>query len=382
MGGVMTEEITVERIELGEVGLYFFRWTGTSLGDTISGYDSEINRIYGGAGADLLMAGRQTQINGNNLYGGEGDDTLNGGLGSDTLDGGIGADVMRGGRGSDLYIVDDPGDVVIEKLAWASDDYGDTVLASVDYSLSGTAVKRLTLSDDVPYNQGFFGTGNDLDNIIRGNKHRNILDGGKGIDTLIGGDGDDRYLMRHPRDQAIEYDVNGKEFDHDTIFAFCSFKIPRGIEDIFLQDMIGKTGQPVQGLTAIGHESANYIHGNAYDNTLQGRGGHDTLVGGAGADDFVFTMKPSGENNTLIWDFGNGDDRILIRAAVLPGMSKGPLDDEAFRLGPRALDASDRFIFDGRRLWFDADGNGEGKKLAVAILYGPLELTADDIFII
>src|SRR5262249_48731664 len=48
------------------------------------------------------------------IYGTGGNDTLTGLAGDDLLDGGTGADTMAGGAGNDSYVVDDPGDVVVE----------------------------------------------------------------------------------------------------------------------------------------------------------------------------------------------------------------------------------------------------------------------------
>ena len=58
---------------------------------------------------------------GSSLSGGAGNDVLVGGAGNDYLDGGTGADTLIGGAGDDTYIVDDPGDVVIEKAGGGTD---------------------------------------------------------------------------------------------------------------------------------------------------------------------------------------------------------------------------------------------------------------------
>src|SRR5690606_13174728 len=44
----------------------------------------------------------------------DGDDLLYGGDGSDHLDGGRGADTLFGGDGRDGYVIDDPGDHIVE----------------------------------------------------------------------------------------------------------------------------------------------------------------------------------------------------------------------------------------------------------------------------
>ncbi len=145
--------------------------------------------------------------------------------------------------------------------------------------------------------------------------------------------------------------------------------------------MIGKTGQPVQGLTAIGNGEDNRVVGNAYDNNLQGRWGHDTLTGNAGADSFIFSSRFGDDNVDTITDFGNGADRLVISRAIEQQFASGPLPGTAFYLGAEAHDADDRYVFDGRTLWYDPDGSGNAEQIAVAILEGHPTLTAADIII-
>jgi Ca2+-binding RTX toxin-like protein len=67
----------------------------------------------------------------NRIVGNSGANLLRGLAGNDTLDGGAGADRMEGGLGNDTYVVDNPGDVVVE-----ADGAGvDLVRSSVDYTL-------------------------------------------------------------------------------------------------------------------------------------------------------------------------------------------------------------------------------------------------------
>lgn len=107
---------------------------------------------------------------------------LRGNANDNTLDGGRGGDTMLGGLGDDLYIVDSPGDIVIENLG----DGADTVQSSVNYELP-QEVENLTLSGTRSIN----GTGNALDNLILGNTGANALDGESGNDTIDGGAGND-----------------------------------------------------------------------------------------------------------------------------------------------------------------------------------------------
>ena len=132
--------------------------TGTSSGEFING-TAEEETILGLGGADTL-------------YGDAGNDTLDGGVGNDTLIGGSGDDHMIGGRGNDLFVVDSLLDTIVEKLGEGTDAV-ETALSA--YSLAGIAnIENLTFTGSGP----FHGTGNALDNTIRGGTGNDTLDGG------------------------------------------------------------------------------------------------------------------------------------------------------------------------------------------------------------
>ena len=267
-------------------------------------------------------SGGQT-INGtsgnDSLAGGTGNDTINGFGGNDTLDGGAGADSMVGGPGDDLYIVDNPGDVIVEQV----DGGVDRVDASVTYTLPAW-VNWLTLTGTAAIN----GTGNEVDNLITGNSAdnslaggggddsinggggSNFLDGGDGndllrdvgvdspdeggdmliggagndtldgenhrpggrdanVDTLDGGLGDDRYYVDNHAD--VLSDAGGV----DTVVVFnMRWTLAPGFEHLVLVNENG-----FQQEYGIGNNLDNHMSGGAGVN-LEGRGGNDTLVGG------------------------------------------------------------------------------------------------------
>jgi Ca2+-binding RTX toxin-like protein len=229
------------------------------------------------------------------LLGGSGADSLVGAGGADTLDGGAGADTMVGGAGDDVYIVDDPGDRVIDPNGNGTDH----VFASVSFNMGGTELERLTLTGVAAIN----GTGNSIGNWIVGNGAANrlwglggddTLDGGAGADTMEGGIGNDLYYVDDVNDRVIE--ANGAGFD--TVISSVSFSLAGAeIEQLVL------TG--AAALNGVGNSIGNVILGNLGANRLQGLDGNDTLDGGPGAD----TMEGGTGDDTFYVD--NPGDRVI-----------------------------------------------------------------------
>ena len=128
---------------------------------------------------------------------------------------------LAGGLGNDTYLVDDPGDVVIE----SPDEGTDTLLVS--YSVVSETVVDLSagplqyVEKATALGLGALGfIGNALDNVLIGNASSNaltggdgndLLDGGAGADVLTGGAGDDVYVVEHAGDVVAEIADDGVE---------------------------------------------------------------------------------------------------------------------------------------------------------------------------
>jgi len=138
--------------------------------------------LDGSASADTLIGYATDDV----LQGWAGKDTLWGRAGNDRLDGGAGADTMYGEAGNDTYVVDDPGDSVVEALNAGT----DTVETGLTYSLPAS-VENLVLTGQTVADA----TGNGLTNVLIGNGAANVLDGAGGNDTLKGGLGNDTYRL-------------------------------------------------------------------------------------------------------------------------------------------------------------------------------------------
>lgn len=94
----------------------------------------------------------------------------------------------------EYYFVDHPDDVVVDEAtgSFTVAPYSDDIVESwVPYTLPWRLDDLLLTG---PLN--IAGTGNTLDNFLRGNSGNNVLDGGVGRDTLVGGGGADTYIFR------------------------------------------------------------------------------------------------------------------------------------------------------------------------------------------
>ncbi|HKQ82378.1 MAG TPA: calcium-binding protein, partial [Steroidobacteraceae bacterium] len=207
--------------------------TGNALANVLTG-NSANNTLNGGTGADTLIGGQgndtyvvdstsdvvtevanegtdlvqssvthtlssnvenltltgTTAINGtgntldNVLTGNSANNTLAGGAGNDSLDGGSsGTDVLQGGTGNDTYIVNRSTGITVTENA---NEGIDTVSASVTHTLASN-IELLFLTGTSAIN----GTGNTLNNLLRGNTGNNTLAGAAGVDILEGGSGND-----------------------------------------------------------------------------------------------------------------------------------------------------------------------------------------------
>jgi Ca2+-binding RTX toxin-like protein len=116
---------------------------------------------------------------------------------------------------------------------------------------------------------------------------------------------------------------------------------------------------------------------------LNGLTGNDTLTGGAGADQFVFTTAITGGTNVdIITDFTVNVDKIVLDHSIFNALDTGTLADAAFTSG--AETASSRIVYDANtgHVSYDADGSGGAAAIQFATVAAHLSLTAKDFMII
>ena len=314
----------------------------TSNGLYLINGSSESDNIIGTVWNDYIVGGSGRDI----LNGGAGNDFLTGDDDNDVLDGGAGADKMHGGRGSDTYYVDNEGDVVSE--AGVVDGFGVRDMGGTDEIVTTLHHRDLPSSGD--WNGGdienltfngtgsFSGSGNALNNVIRGGNGGNslfggeggdslyggsvtdTLDGGSGADTIYGGGGDDTYIVDDRADVVSEFgsifgiDAGGK----DTIATTLSwYTLPKA--NVGWLDPAPSLGN-IENLTYIG--TGQFIGtGNQLDNTITGGAGQDTLDGGAGADTLIGkrgndTYKVDNTADVIVENANEGYDIVKSTATL------------------------------------------------------------------
>ena len=222
-------------------GTFYVNVSASTVGAAGAGYIVSINgpEVIGTAGNDTLtgssLAEEMLGLDGNDrLFGLGGNDRLVGGNGADILDGGAGNDTMNGGLGNDRYVVDSVSDVIEGEVGFSQGGGIDTVESWISYTLPrNVEILRLMGAENL---NGFGGAapealvGNTGRNRLEGNGGNDVLNGKSGNDTLVGGAGADSLVGEDGRDtflflsvsdsrpgQANRDFINGFERDLDII---------------------------------------------------------------------------------------------------------------------------------------------------------------------
>lgn len=235
------------------------------------------------------------------------DNIITGNDGNNILDGNSGTNTLKGGKGDDTYIINssNANDIIIENTGEGT----DTVKSSITYTLSSANIENLILTGENDIN----GTGNSLDNYIKGNIKNNILYGGagndilyggRGNDTLYGGTGDDTYIIDTENAQIIENSNEG----NDTVITNINYTLVNNVENLILSG--------TEGIIGTGNNLNNTITGNNLNNTFFGGKGNDTLKGGSGADTYLFNL---GDGQDIIEENSpnsNAIDKIIFGEGI------------------------------------------------------------------
>lgn len=355
---------------------------GSAAGDRFV----SIEEVRGSEYADDITGSRKAE----KLDGSSGNDVIRGGAGNDYLIGGAGADTIYGGKGRDHFYTYESstpgGDYYNGGQGRDEIDYSDAVVLDLMTGTGGGQAAGDTLvsieiiitglDDDIISGSNRaerFDTslGN---NVVRGmggndyfvvSSYTDTIDGGDGVDTFYW----DRYMLGDAK-----VDLRTQTFSGYDSFATLSMS---GIENFAFEAGEATIIGSGVGNRITGAEGDDVFRGMGGRDWLDGKGGHNVLVGGAGADHFVFSTLPGAGEADLVRDF-EAADMIALKAKAFKAI--GPvLQAGEFHVGAQAQDANDHLIWQAGkdRLWYDADGDGAGSKVLIAVIHGA-NVTFDD----
>src|SRR5262245_21554511 len=267
--------------------------------------------IQGSHYADTIDAGWGVTIQGDTIYGFEGqdtilglggDDTINGGTGNDFLHGGMGADVLNGLGDTDTAdygslaqdLKDDDGQGIYINLATGVASggaaEGDTLI-SIE-NVVGTQLGGDMIIGDGGANELWGLNGNDslkggggIDT-LHGGGDNDTLEGGAGIDFIYGDGGSDTAAYRYSN-EAVFVSIGG--------VTGSDFRAEGG-------HAANDTLDSIENLTGSSYDDR--LWGSPDQNTLSGRAGNDILKGFGGTD-FLWGGE---DNDTLLG--GDGTDTL------------------------------------------------------------------------
>jgi Ca2+-binding RTX toxin-like protein len=375
---------------------------GTGLGGHAHG-DTLVNieNLTGSQFDDYLIGdyGR------NHLYGHDGHDLINGGRGDDSLLGGDGNDVLKGGGGADFL----DGGAGIDTANYSDSEYGMVVslLAGTATAIPNTTYfARRGWNENDTLNSIENVTGSEHEDSLYGDNARNVLrglgdddslkgfggndtleggvgndnlDGGEGADGMVGGSGNDTYAVDNWFDTVTESGGYGM----DVVRTSVSYHLTAG-SDIEVLEAASPGATTALALT--GNASGNVITANAGDNVINGGDGDDELTGLGGQDAFLFNTALNEDYNVdVITDFNVADDTIRLDDAIFSAnLGLGNISSGELVIGPAALDANDRIIYDSNTgaLYYDSDGVGGTAAIQFAELSPGLALTYLDFYVV
>lgn len=306
------------------------------------------------------------------LYGREGNDTLNDGGGTTGNE-----DTLLGGTGNDIYIIRVRGTSTVEYAGEGIDE------VQTDFSVYGLQanVENLRVIDTNSSHAAL--VGNEISNTIRGGTNSdgiyaregddNLFGGTGAANTLLGQQGNDNYWIQANGDSVIEFVGEGT----DTVWAeVSSFVLPANVENLTYNSNTAFTG--------VGNELANIIRGGSAADSLNGMDGNDTILSGSGADllqggngsdTFQYGGNETGIDRIL--DFTSGQDKIALLGSFFTPTGTVSFVQGA---GATANSANSTFIYDSTTgiVSYDDDGNGAGAAVQIAQLNAGLTLAAGD----
>lgn len=318
-----------------------------------------------------------------------GDDTVYGNGGNDLLIGHGGADYLDGGEGDDIFVIGGFGSGVQGTTSKADDGNKEWIAtgAKHDVIVGGDGVDTLRITTGIGANTKANGT------VVLNDANfqsMEVVQVGGTVGRLNVENTDLQLLNDH-----YYFKANGTVADLSNTLGNNGGTINNVVVDA--------SGLTTNGLRFEGNANQQTFIGTTQADVFVGNGGNDTLTGGAGADTFVFGKVyeevVTGSSTTVqtytntafnltgvdtITDFTRGTDKIelhLDQYSQLAGFNSSMLRVNSTGT---AQDANDYLVYNTttKTLSYDADGNGSGAKVDIAILTGVNTLSTSDFVIV
>lgn len=318
-----------------------------------------------------------------------GDDTVYGNGGNDLLIGHGGADYLDGGEGNDIFVIGGFGSGVQGTTSKADDGNKEWIAtgAKHDVIVGGDGVDTLRITTGIGANTKANGT------VVLNNDNfqsMEVVQVGGTVGRLNVENTDLQLLNDH-----YYFKANGTVADLSNTLGNNGGTINNVVVDA--------SGLTTNGLRFEGNANQQTFIGTSKADVFVGNGGNDTLTGGGGADKFVFgkvyEQVVTGSSTTVqtytntafnltgvdtITDFTRGTDKIelhLDQYSQLAGFNSSMLRVNSTGT---AQDANDYLVYNTttKTLSYDADGNGSGAKVDIAILTGVNTLSTSDFVIV
>lgn len=318
-----------------------------------------------------------------------GDDTVYGNGGNDLLIGHGGADYLDGGEGDDIFVIGGFGSGVQGTTSKADDGNKEWIAtgAKHDVIVGGDGVDTLRITTGIGANTKANGT------VVLNDANfqsMEVVQVGGTVGRLNVENTDLQLLNDH-----YYFKANGTVADLSNTLGNNGGTINNVVVDA--------SGVTANGLRFEGNANQQTFIGTTKADVFVGNGGNDTLTGGAGADTFVFgkvyEQVVTGSSTTVqtytntafnltgvdtITDFTRGTDKIelhLDQYSQLAGFNASMLRVNSTGT---AQDANDYLVYNTttKTLSYDADGNGSGAKVDIAILTGVNTLSTSDFVIV
>ena len=244
------------------------------------------------------------------LNGNQNGQTMIGTAGSDGFMGHGGGDVLMGLAGNDRYLVQEPGDTIVENPGEGIDSvfvsfeaHHYVLAAGAEVEHLGAAYPDATAAFDL--------TGNGFAQRINGSAGRNVIIGGGGGDFMVGGLGSDIYRVEDAGDVVVE--ALGNPADFDAIYVAMALGSYTLAQDLGVE-IVGAI-DPVSTLAfnLTGNGIANILYGSAGSNILIGGRGADVLFGYGGND--YYRVEETGDR--VIEAAGGGFDSVYTEVSYV-----------------------------------------------------------------